>query len=66
MDHHNAVSTIYWSRPQCDSRGERMDVMHIVWKPAQCDDTDVWAYVHGQQGTMSGCAAKKSILMSII
>lgn len=43
-----------------------MDVMHIVWKPAQCDDIDVWAYVHGQQGTMSGCAAKKSILMSII
>lgn len=30
VDHHNAMSTIYWNRPQYDSRGERMNAMHIV------------------------------------
>lgn len=50
------ITTMQWA----DSRGERMNAMHIVWTA-----TMLWACVHGRQGTMSGCAAKKSILMPI-
>lgn len=30
MGHHNPESTIYWSGAQCDSRGDRMNVMYIL------------------------------------